>query len=192
VLVLGLIFCAGCPLGWLIAVELVFAAWNDWVFFPVQFWICLALCVAIPILVIHQARVLTQHWARAARWMALAHVGMAGMAMWVCFPWIIVSYFHVAGLIDRPALQGICLFLFGVESISGLLHWRWARGMQSGLEFEPGGDAAAESGGMRMGRLWRWRRLPGWVRWPLMGIGFVAVAFAEFYAVLLGALLILS
>ncbi len=195
VLVAGLIFCAGCPLAWLIAAELVFAALNNFIFFPLQFWICLVLCALVPVLVILQARVLTRGRIKTARWMVLAHLGMAGLAIWVYFPWIIFfSYFVVRGLYDQPAVRRICLFIFSVESISALLHWRWARAMQraveTGSEFEPGGNAEGESGGMRLGRFWR--RLPGWVRWPLMGIAFVAVAFAEFYAVLLGALLILS
>jgi hypothetical protein len=98
------------------------------------------------------------------------------------------------GSSETQLIGGFLLAIFSLEIVSALLHWRWARAMQraveTGSEFEPGGNAEAESRGTRVGRFWR--RLPGWVRWPLMGIAFVAVAFAEFYAVLFGALLILS
>jgi hypothetical protein len=178
-LAVALLFCAGCPLAWFISVDLALMGPSpDWKFFPFQFWMAMGLSILFPLAAFIQARVLSRREPWAARCVTFVHWGVAVLAVWAFF-----SFVHLGFLgSGRDVLQGLCLFIFGLEMVSGLLHLKWARTLSEEKKLSMNDETPASPPSLRRCSPWAlWWRLPGWVRWPLIVIGFVGIGYLEFF-----------
>jgi hypothetical protein len=193
---LALPFCAACPLAWFISLEATMLGPRaaGWQVLPFQFWISLALDIALIVFLYIQLQALTRQEQWAARFMALAHLAIAALSAWFLFAVNHTGWFEPRA---QLILQGLILFTIVFEAASALLHWNWARELQEErvqpIQSQEPMPSNQQLDAQPQFPFWTlWRRLPTVARWPLAAAAFVAVAYIEFTCLLLGIALVFS
>jgi hypothetical protein len=193
---LALPFCAACPLAWFIALQATMLGPHApaWQVLPFQFWIAIAMDIALIVFLYIQIRALIRQEQWAARFMSFTHLAIAALSSWFLFVVNRTGWFEPRA---QLILQGLLLFTIAFEVASALLHWNWAQELRQedikvALDHLPvppnqGFDAQPQFPLQTL-----WRRLPPAARWSLAAVAFVAIAYIEFICLLLGIGLIFS